>query len=101
MVKWFLLGLVLCGGLTACARTNGIALEGQEGAPAQLQVENTSMARRLTLTEAQQQRQDGRLQVAVRLKSDIASTGLMPVACRWSRIAPAGSPCSCMVVSKK
>lgn len=73
MVKWFLLGLVLCSGLTACARTNGIALEGQEGAPAQLQVENTSMARRLTLTEAQQkQRRDGRLQVAIRLKSEIA-----------------------------
>ena len=72
MVKWFLLGLVLCGGLTACARTNGIALEGQEGAPAQLQVGNTSMARRLTLTVAQQQRQDGRLQVAIRLKSEIA-----------------------------
>ncbi len=31
MVKWFLLGLALCGGLTACARTDGIALEGQEG----------------------------------------------------------------------
>ena len=72
MVKWFVLGLVLCGGLTACARTDGIALEGQEGAPAQLQVENSSMARRLTLTQAQQQRQDGRLQVAIRLKSEIA-----------------------------
>ena len=65
MVKWFVLGLVLCGGLTACARTDGIALDGQEGAPAQLQVENSGMARRLTLTEAQQQRQDGRLQVAI------------------------------------
>lgn len=72
MVKWFLLLLVLCGGLTACARTNGIALDGQEGAQAQLQVENSGMSHRVTLTQAQQQRQDGRLQVAIRLKSEIA-----------------------------
>ena len=72
MMKVLLLSVLICCGLTACARTNGIALDGREGAGAQLQVDNANMASRLKLTLAQQQRSDGRLQVAIRLKSQIA-----------------------------
>ena len=38
MMKVLLLSVLICCGLTACARTNGIALDGREGAEAQLQV---------------------------------------------------------------
>lgn len=72
MMKVLLLSVLICCGLTACARTNGIALDGREGAEAQLQVDNANMASRLKLTQVQQQRRDGRLQVAIRLKSQIA-----------------------------
>ncbi len=72
MMKMLLLSVLICCGLTACARTDGIALDGHEGGEAQLQVANSGMASRLNLALAQQQRSDGRLQVAIRLKSQIA-----------------------------
>ena len=72
MMKVLLLSVLICCGLTACARTDGIALDGHEGGEAQLQVANSGMASRLNLALAQQQRSDGRLQVAIRLKSQIA-----------------------------
>ena len=72
MMKVLLLSVFICCGLTACARTDGIALDGHEGGEAQLQVANSGMASRLNLALAQQQRSDGRLQVAIRLKSQIA-----------------------------
>ena len=72
MMKALLLSVLICCGLTACARTDGIALDGHEGGEAQLQVANSGMASRLNLALAQQQRGDGRLQVAIRLKSQIA-----------------------------
>ena len=71
-MKALLLSVLICCGLTACARTDGIALDGHEGGEAQLQVANSGMASRLNLALAQQQRSDGRLQVAIRLKSQIA-----------------------------
>ena len=71
-MKMLLLSVLICCGLTACARTDGIALDGHEGGEAQLQVANSGMASRLNLALAQQQRSDGRLQVAIRLKSQIA-----------------------------
>ncbi len=71
-MKVLLLSVLICCGLTACARTDGIALDGHEGGEAQLQVANSGMASRLNLALAQQQRSDGRLQVAIRLKSQIA-----------------------------
>ena len=72
MMKVLLLSVLICCGLTACARTDGIALDGHEGGEAQLQVANSGMASRLNLALAQQQRSEGRLQVAIRLKSQIA-----------------------------
>ena len=44
---------------------------------------------------------DSRARSRTTRSCSIASTGLMPVACRWSRIAPVGNPCSCTAVSKK
>lgn len=73
MMKSIVLVLLFCG-LVACSSTNGIALSGAEGQESQLQVDNAGMKQRLELSLVQQQRSagDGRLQIAVRLKSHIA-----------------------------
>ncbi len=58
--------------ISGCAATSGIALQGGEVSPATLQVENSSMAHRVTLSLQQQARRGDRLQLAVSLKSNIA-----------------------------
>lgn len=72
-MKSIVLALIFSG-LVACSSTSGIALSGGEGQGSSLHVESTALKQRLDLSLAQQQRSpgDGRLQIAVRLKSHIA-----------------------------
>ena len=58
--------------INACAPTNGIALQGGETLSSSLQLDNSSMARRVTLSLQQQVRREERLQLAVSMKSNIA-----------------------------
>jgi uncharacterized protein YcfL len=71
MMRLILLPLLLCG-LVACSSTNGIVLDGGDGRDTSLQIDNAGMGQRLGLSLGRQQRVDGRLQVAVQLKSHIA-----------------------------
>lgn len=67
---WVLLVGVL---LTGCAsRTDGIALTGSEGGSSKLQQQSSHLGQRVVLQLQQLRRQDERLELAVKMKSNIA-----------------------------
>ncbi|MGL4205985.1 MAG: YcfL family protein [Aeromonadaceae bacterium] len=73
--------------MSGCAPTSGIALQGGESGGSSLQVDNNGMAHRLTLSLQQQVRREERLQLAVRLKSNIAYDQTLQYRVDWFDMA--------------
>lgn len=65
----FLIGVLLTG---CASMTDGIMLSGSEGGSAQLQQQSSSLGQRVTLELKQLRRQDDRLELALKVKSNIA-----------------------------